>query len=299
MRKILFGILILSLIGLGWYLFVKPQDYQVNFKVKTFPGALNQGVKFWNRTLEGNEPIVQESIREFSQTLKFGDSTHIYTWKVKSIHDSLSQVQVNVKDEAHSLMNKIKIPFSDTDIEKRSRKTLTDFNKQLQEELRLFKVTIEGEAEIPSTYCACVPTKTTQFQKAGLMMRDLPLLDGVLVPAQVQIQGPPFIEIEKWNIQKDSITYNFCYPIIRSEKLPEHPEITYKKIFGQKALKAVYNGNYLSSDRAWYALLDYAKNNNIEVEEKPFEVFYNRPLSAGNAIEWRAEIFMPIKDKVE
>jgi effector-binding domain-containing protein len=74
-----------------------------------------------------------------------------------------------------------------------------------------------------------------------------------------------------------------------------HPEIIYKRIPTQRAIKAVYNGNYTTSDRAWYVLLDYAKKNNLEVTGLPLEVFYNNPNLGGDALNWKAEIFMPLK----
>jgi effector-binding domain-containing protein len=104
------------------------------------------------------------------------------------------------------------------------------------------------------------------------------------------------IVVNSWNREADSLDFNFCFPIVRSERLPEYPGISYKRIFSKKALKAVYNGNYITSDRAWYALLDYAHRNNIPVEETPVEVFYNNPNMGGNALTWKAEIFLPIKE---
>jgi len=47
MREII-GLLGFVLIGgLVWYLFLKPHDYQATFKAKTFPGAINQSIKYW------------------------------------------------------------------------------------------------------------------------------------------------------------------------------------------------------------------------------------------------------------
>jgi len=47
--------------------------------------------------------------------------------------------------------------------------------------------------------------------------------------------------------------------------------------------------------RAWYALINYAKKNNIEIEKKPVEIFYNNPNFGGNELDWKAEIYLPIK----
>jgi effector-binding domain-containing protein len=79
--------------------------------------------------------------------------------------------------------------------------------------------------------------------------------------------------------------------------LPGHPDLNYKQIPATRALKAIYNGNYITSDRAWYTLLDYAEKMKEEVTPLPLEVFHNNPNMGGNELQWKAEIYMPLKEK--
>ncbi|WP_190809982.1 AraC family transcriptional regulator [Flagellimonas sp. S3867] len=301
MKKVLLSILVILMIALLWYLFLKPSDYTIRFEAKTFPGAINQTIKLWDQTLDTINPVSQEgnNIYHLTQRVKFGDSIHIYDWEIEATTDSTSNVKVNISDENHSLSNKIKVPFSDTDFEKRSRKTVLDFMENLNDHTNKFKVTIVGEEDLPTKYLAYIPLKVTQFQKAGGMMKNLNFITHILLQNEVQLDGPPMVQVTKWNMEKDSIDYNFGQPIIRSESLPMNTEIKYRRVFSKKALKAEYNGNYITSDRAWYALLDYAKANNIEVEPTPVEIFYNNPNFGGNALQWKAEIYMPIKESNE
>jgi len=281
-----------------WYLFVKPHDYQVNFKVKTFPGTINQIIKTWSNTLDNSELLEQEnaSLLALKQQLKFGDSTYIYTWSIIPETDSTSNVKVYVKDTEHSFANKLVVPFSDTDFEKRTRKTLLDFNTKLSEHISKFKVKIIGEEQIISTFCACTTQTTTQFGKAQGMMKDFPLLDGILAKNGVKLNGRPFLEVTSWDLVKENLTFDFCYPIIKSEILPQHPELHYKQLPSLTAIKAEYYGNYITSDRAWYALLDYAKKNNISLTGLPIEVFHNNPNMGGDELKWKTEIYMPLKE---
>ena len=126
-------------------------------------------------------------------------------------------------------------------------------------------------------------------------MQNYSLLSTHMVENDIGLNGKPFIEIMDWDMEKDSIHYNFCYPIIKTDSLPSHKLIKYKQFNGKKALKAIYNGNYITSDRAWYALIDYANKENIEIEYRPVEIFYNNPNMGGNELSWKAEIFLPIK----
>ncbi|GAB4509505.1 MAG: hypothetical protein Tsb004_10410 [Allomuricauda sp.] len=283
-----------------WYFFLKPSDYIIRFRTETFPGAINQTLKHWARNLDKSEAIKQdEGLLSLYQRFKFGDSINIYHWEIEPITDSTSRVHVKIKDEKYSLKNKIQILFGDTDFAKRSRATVLDFMEELKEHKENFKVQIEGEVEMPAKYIAYVPIKTTQLQKADEMMRNFGYLMGTLMDNGVKFDGFPLIEITDWNQDTDSIHFNFGRPIVRSEKLPIGTDIEYKRIFRKKALKAIYNGNYITSDRAWYALLDYAKKNDIEVESTPFEVFHDDPKDEGNQLKWKAEIYLPIKESDE
>ncbi|PCJ98875.1 MAG: transcriptional regulator [Flavobacteriaceae bacterium] len=302
MKKISYGILIILFMGLLWYLFVKPSDYIIRFTAKTFPGDINQTLKLWNQNLSNSkEKLAGQTIEDngdllhLVQNIKFGDSVHTYYWDIKPLTDSTSKVIVGVTDKEHSILNRIKIPFSKTDFEKRSEKTVLDFMQNLREHTKNFKITIIGEAEIPSKYIAYIPIKGKQFEKADGMMRNFTFLTNELFINGAEFNGPPIIEVTYWDKKNDSIHFNFGQPIIRSENLPIGQEIKYKRIFKKKALKAEYNGNYITSDRAWYALLNYAKKNNIEVDATPFEVFHNNPNTGGDEINWKAEVYLPIK----
>jgi effector-binding domain-containing protein len=297
MKKV--GILLLFLIlgGIIWYVFVYPYDYLVTMQVKANTGTINQTIKLWNTSLENSELTSDEDLQHVSQRLHFNDSTHIYDWNISEVNDSISKIKIFTKDSTHSLINKIRIPFFDTDFEKRTKNTLKVFSQLLAEDLRNIKIKVVGEGELDSTYYAYVSNKTTQFGKAGSMMRDFPLLDPFLMNNGVELNGKPFIEITRWDMANDSLEFNFCYPIIKNDSLPQHPDLNYAMRPAQKALKAIYNGNYITSDRAWYALLDHAKRNNIKITGLPVEIFYNNPNMGADEINWKTEIFMPLSEQ--
>lgn len=285
------GVLILALV---FYLFLYPADYKVTFEAKGLPGTINQSLKAWNNEV-GGDIISQDGFDYLEQTIKFNDSTHLYKWQFEAIDDSTSTVTVNIKDLDNSVMNRLKKPFQDIPIALQSSKTVTDFYEFLKDHLENIRITFDGESELKSTYCAYVPLEGKQSDKAKGMMQNYNLLASVMGNNNVQLNGPPFVEITHWDVEKDSIAYNFCFPIIRSDKLPDHPIIKYKRIFAKKALKATYNGNYITSDRAWYTLIKKAKDLNKEVELTPIEYFYNNPNFGGDELRWKAEIFLPIK----
>jgi effector-binding domain-containing protein len=295
LKKALSFIGILLIVGVLWYLFLKPSDYRVSFNVATTAGTINQSIKSWNAQLDGGILETSEDISVIKQQLKFGDSIHNYTWSFSALNDSMQRIHMDVKDPDNSLANKLAIPFSETVIKKRAKQQAKAFYDILTNHLKRIKVTVEGESTVPSQYCAYIPLKGLQIEKARGMMQNYTLLSEVLLKNQVELSGTPFVEVTKWNPIQDSIEYNFCFPIKRSDKLPIIKNIKYKRIFEQPAIKAIYNGNYITSDRAWYALLEYAERNNIAVEKTPIEIFYNNPNMGGDELIWKAEVFMPLK----
>ena len=110
LKKIGVGFLIIVATALIWYLFIKPSDYIINFKVVTTPGTVTQSVKSWNY----DEIIAQEGLNKVVQQRHFGDSVVNYSYEAKMINDSVTQVSVGVKDLDHSLINRLTVPFKNT-----------------------------------------------------------------------------------------------------------------------------------------------------------------------------------------
>ena len=300
MKKTVIGILIVLLIAFVGYFIIYPYDYIIRFEANTFPGTINQSVKLWNKTAGvAGSPVVQEDLYHLEQQVQAGDSVHIYNWEITPLTENSSKVTVRIKDRDHSWKNKLLVPFTESEVERSGIKHVSDFVNDLQDHIDLFKVQIEGEAEMPSTFYAYVELKTDQHGKAGGMMDTYMMLSDVLVRNNVTLNGPPMILVDQWDRKTDSLEYRFCFPIIRSDQLPQHPNIKYNRIFPKRALKATYNGNYITSDRAWYALLDYAESEGIEVEETPVEVFFNNPHMGGDALRWKAEVYLPLKEEAE
>ncbi|MEM9361657.1 MAG: GyrI-like domain-containing protein [Bacteroidota bacterium] len=298
-KKISIGLIGALVFLLGWYLFLKPSDYTVTLKANTFPGAINQTLKSWGKEKFSGKIIEQKDLLHVNQRLKFGDSLVNYEWIITPISDSTSRIKVCITDEENSLKNRILIPFTQSIIEKRSKETLLDYSAFLNKHIRKFKVKVNGESQLPSSFCAYLPAKGIQSEKAFSMMRDFPYLSSFIQENNLRPIGTPFVEITDWNTVTDSIAFNFCYPIQKTDSLPNHHEIKFKEYPERKAIKATYFGNYMTSDRAWYRILTYAEKNGITIDSNPIEVFRDNPSLGGNELEWKAEIYMPIKDRNE
>lgn len=294
MKKFLVFLVVLFVVIAGWFLFFKPGDFTAKIKAKTNIGTIEQSIKNWKK----NAPIIEVDLNGKSarlvQQFTAQDSTHLYEWTALQLNDSLSEITVHVTDPQNSMSNRIQGLFKETDFKRKSKSTVLEFNDLLQDHLERINVTIDGETILPAKFYAYTELEAPQILKANGMMKDISHLQNTMARFNVKLDGQPFVRITDWNRTTDSLKYEFAFPLVKTDSLPEVIDIKYASLPEQKTLKATYNGNYITSDRAWYALLDYAKSNNIKVDPRPIEVFYNNPSMGGDESRWKAEIYMPI-----
>jgi effector-binding domain-containing protein len=132
-------------------------------------------------------------------------------------------------------------------------------------------------------------------EKAGFMMRNIADVMNFINDNNLELNGDPFLEVTRWNTQAQTMQYDFCFPIKKTDSLPQSDLIKYKEARSIEGLTTIFNGNYSVADKAWYALIDYATQNQIEIELLPIEVYLDDPHAGGDALQWEAKVFMPIK----
>lgn len=296
MKKILGIFLLVLLGGLIWLVFLKPSDFVAVLEARSVPGTINHTLKTWSRSLENSDIRQGTDQNHLRQELRSNDSLFVFEWGLNRENDSVTQIEVGVSLESANPLMRIRNLFSDTDFKRRSRNTILDFNEKLKEHLASFRVRIDGQASLDPTYCAYVTIENGQLEKALGMMQNYSLLTEVLLENKIELNGMPFVEVTHWDQEKEQLKYNFCYPIVKKDSLPSDGLVAFKQFEGGQYLKATYNGNYISSDRAWYALLDHAERHGVEIEEKPVEIFFNNPNMGGDELEWRADIYMPLSE---
>ncbi|MEO0525866.1 MAG: hypothetical protein AAFZ89_01500 [Bacteroidota bacterium] len=299
-KKIFLFISVLGLALLAWYLFVKTYDYQIHFSEKTAPGTLFYMVENWGLTLDKKNQleILNTEKHHFSfirQNLKIGDSLIRLDWSFESKNDSITNITVRATDMEHSMATRIKNLYTDPPLKKIFLSKFSDFKASLDFHLKEHKVGIIEEVEIPKGFYAYVSTESPLPQKANTMIAENSKIVSWLTENKIKILDEPILEVTSWDIENDAIRFNFMFPIRETDSLPLHDEIKYKKYGGQKAIKTIFNGNYMISDRAWFALYAYAERNKLEIEERPVEFFFNNPMEGGNALEWKAEAYLPLK----
>jgi effector-binding domain-containing protein len=226
-----------------------------------------------------------------------GKSQLQYTWDFTSINDSITKVNVGIKDLNNSFYNKITAPFCNTAFRSDQIKKVKDFKEALSDHLKVLKVKIEGEGTSEETFIAYISLKSVLQEKAQTMIIRDADITGFLYTHHIKITGNPYVEVTNWDLDKETIDFNYCFPVDKNTKIIEDELVKFKTLPAIKGLKATYYGNFRTSDRAWFALLDYAKRHDYKLNNKPLENFLANPFNGGDELEWETKIIIPFDQK--
>ena len=302
MKKRIVYTFLLLLIATGiWYLFIKEYDYQVSFEAKHAPGIVYQKLLNWNqgRAVDNDFKILKKvPFSEVQLTLDQDSIKSFMKWEFYSISDSVTKVKIHFKDQENSLSERLKFLIGQSGFVKNSIKTAKKVRTELIAHNTRYKVNIPEMSVMPERHCACTKTDSIKMlMKANNMMRENEKLAYFIVQNGLSIEDFPLLQVTRWNQDTEQIDFEFCFPVPKDKEDYVFVEGVYLKSFPERtALKTIFNGNYLISDRAWYRAVDYAERNQIDIEPYPIEFYYNDPHNGTNELSWKAEIFFPIKD---
>ena len=288
---------------LGWYFVLKQSDYTITFKVNTATGTIFQGIAEWTSAQSKNQNEIYTVLEKrnfdfIKQSMVKDNEEFVYTWELKSLNDSVTSVTVGIKDLNHSIYNRLTVPFISTKFTEEQIEKIRNFKRGLVEHISNFKVKIDGETTSEEIFVAYISMESVLQEKAQKMiMNDIDIV-GYLDRNKIKIIGfRPYLEIVDWNQEKELLKFNYCFPIPKNTKYIPDQHVKFKKIPAMRGIQATYFGNYRTSDRAWFAILDYANRNNIKLQNRVLEHFLANPFNGGNELEWEAKIIIPFEDK--
>lgn len=298
-RLLKLSCLAISLLGL-WYFIIKDYNYKITFKTKQIPSIVYNHIQNWNDGESKSNPVVTNlkntPFDEINQELKSGDTILNLKWKIKKEDDEITFITLKITDPEHSFNQNIQALFGANVFIKKRISQVKELNKNISDEFKLYKISSVIKDQLPSNNCACITLESKVVDKAVAMVKNIAILSDYINDNNIKLTGNPFSEITNWDMENDKIKFNFCFPLADKKNYPEHNKIRFKKVKQKNALKAIFNGNYNMSHLAWYTILDYANTNNISTETSPIEVYLNDPHMGGDAINWSAEIYMPIEN---
>jgi hypothetical protein len=295
MKKILFLLLSIAALIFCWYLFVRSFEYEVKFNARTTGGDIIETIRLWGRTFKDAQILEVDSTHGLQQLVRRDGRLYIYNWKFDQTNDSTTRVRIQISEPGKSVKNKLYVPFTVQPIETDSKEILMQFYDIVQSHLKITSVKVTGESETAESFCVCRNLNTSQTEKANGMMKDFPLLTSYIHDHLLTPTGPPFVKVLSWSHTKGTLNFDFCFPIVKMDSLPKSDSVQYKEFGSVKALKAVFHGNYITSDRAWYELIQFASKNGYSTKGLPVEYFHNNPNLGLDEKNWRADIYLPIE----
>jgi effector-binding domain-containing protein len=302
-KKILVSIaltVLLALVGGITFLLTRPSDYQAHFTEKTTPDVAYFHILNWdewnrNQLSPKFEILSKTPVSDISQKITVNDTTLIFNWEFQKLNDSSTLIRAYVSDPDRRLFNRLTVPFINTRFKNDVRDNLLDIKTRLEIMLKSFRYEFTGYHPFEKKSCVCINVKSTIRGKAMTMISNVSVLNQFVRQNNLELNGPPFLVIHDWNEFKDSISYEFCFPIKRTDAVPEHPKIKLITVEGMNAIKTDFYGNYSITDITWHNLAEEAKKMGYRSNHKLIEVYYNDPHLGGNELEWKAEIYLGIE----
>ncbi len=302
-KKIIYTLMSLLVLALIWFLFIKKYDYQINFSIKTSPGTVysrvNEIKKWPINSKQNNLKVLKSTAFNFiDQSFEINQQKYFLHWEIKAQNDSISRVSIYAIDKKNSLKQRLLYFIGQSSLRKSVLDFANGFANDLQRHTENFRVEIIGKEESPLIKSVIYAKFNSKLSgKAGKMANKIYFLDKYLTDHHIKKEGFPFMNITNWDKQNNNITAEFCFPIEAMSQYPTDSIVKVKQnIKSKPVLKAVYHGNYRYTDRAWFALYNYAKRHNIEIENKILEIYYNDPHNDANELHWKAEVFIPLKN---
>jgi effector-binding domain-containing protein len=298
-KKIIIALTILFSLFLIWYLLIKKDDYTITFKVKSSTGTVFQGINDWANTRQKSENekftiVKKNNFESLVQLMTKEDVSVIYNWELKSINDSTTAVSVGINDNDHKIWNRISAPFGSKFIKNEIEK-IKAFKTGIEEHIGNFKIGKVEKGSSPEVFVAYITLNSVLAEKAQTMIGNDAVITGYLHNNNIKIVGKPYLEVVNLDLENEKLTYNYCFPIDKNTQYSIDNNVKIKTISAKKGLKISYFGNYRTSDRAWFKIMDYAKSNNIDLELLPLEHFLNNPFNGGTELEWETQIIIPTK----
>lgn len=297
MKKIVSLLLFSFTVLFCWFSFLKKYDHQLRFEVNLPAGSaynlLSDSLIWENRNQKISNPILFES---FSQNLEINNTLLEMYWEFIPLDVKKTKIILNYKDTKNSFTERYKSLFKNSKTLDSLRNLALDIKRDVSVISDNFRVEIVGVDSIPATTYLYVKDSCSRSNKAFKMINNNALLFSKNHDTLVQKSGNTFVKIDRWDMQKDTISFRYAFPIKPQQQYPTDEFVMVDSLPKQLALKAIFYGNYSISDQAWIAMYHYAKNNYLKLDYSPVEIYYNNPIYGGDDREWKAEIYFPIKN---
>lgn len=169
-------------------------------------------------------------------------------------------------------------------------KGLAAIDAVIQKEKWVYTYEIKEKTIEPMNIVAIRDT-ITMSETSKVLGENFGEMMALLKKQKVGFAGPPMAISFAW----DTATWDFEAAIPVSKEVKPAGRVLYKPFYTGKAIYVVYTGPYEKTEKAYLDLQNYVKENKIEENGGPWEVYITDPVTEPDSSKWVTEIYFPVK----
>lgn len=300
-RKVIY-LIVFTLLVIGTTIYLSIGfNYQISFRSSQSTLTLYEYARDWQMWRPARDSAVvnlrltpASNTPSLLQRIELSpDSVYEYEWAFERVSDSLTHVRVRIGDVKHFWYQKWSVMFGMNEFVERHLSIVKKLKKEFEVNQSGYRTSAVSIDTVPSYRYMYLSASSTVEGKAKAMMKETSHAMNFINKNDLRMNSSPFLYIKSWDREKDSIHFDFCFPIAKDTTLV-HPEFKIGFLEKQTALSLTFNGNYSISNIGWYTLIDYANQHEVDVEYTPIEFFKNDPHSFGDPMSWEARVYLPL-----
>lgn len=138
-------------------------------------------------------------------------------------------------------------------------------------------------------------SRECSFEEVGMNIQTyMPKLGMFFSMNNITTAGMPFTKYNVWDEKAKRTEFELGIPVTEKPAV-ELGKFSYGEMDSFKAIKVVYKGDYKFLTKAWDFAMEYMKENKLEFNGSPMEVYDTDPGTEPNPANWKTFIYIPVK----
>lgn len=284
-KKVGFCFSSLILILIFGYLLIWPYAYKLTFNIDQPSLSV---FAFLSENLE-DVNITKEEVN-FRQKFSNADFPNIvFHWKIIRLKNNRSKVEIKLNFTEHRFQERSKILFRKSTSVDLLLNHVKEIYKLLDQKSKKYSWDSPKDGTLAQSICICVNIDSKISDKANKMNE---YVDELAFYARDIIKSYPRNYIQKIDLKKQTINFDFCFPLkekMEPKGLPEHLFIESKPKINGKSID--FYGNYSLTHEGWFNLIDLFSKKYSIAETSIIEIFYDSPFSLKDEKKWHSRLF--------
>ncbi len=235
------------------------------------------------------------------QRFEFDGTTATVHW---IFTDTIGGVKVCVQTKGTvNLITKVTSFFKGgvaTILEDACAKSLNNLQKTLVNEMKTFRIKVNGISQRNSGYCLKQTYTCTLKSLPRNIKISMPRMVHFFKQNKLVMNGKPFVYYDMYDTKRGLVTFSICVPTTEQIYVSPGSDITSGEIVPFTCLKTTLIGDYSHTQEAWIQARKYISDNGYSENTagKYAEVYVKTIEDIKQPSKWITEIYIPVFPKV-